>query len=106
MKHLVIFLQNIHPRDAGHFKAHPRQSSLLQHRMADMFIECQLARSIVIMAAMQLDSNEPAEVKARAVSAAKSRLSRAIRLVAAKPAPISSSAPPTWAADGVKRSSG
>ena len=27
----------------------------LQHRMADMFIQCQLARSIVIMAAMSLD---------------------------------------------------
>ncbi|GIT63999.1 MAG: hypothetical protein Ct9H300mP22_3990 [Gammaproteobacteria bacterium] len=25
--------------------------------MADMFIECQLARSIVVMAAMQLDSS-------------------------------------------------
>lgn len=53
----------------------------LQHRMADMFIECQLARSIVIMAAMQLDSNEAAAVKARAVSAAKSRVGKAIRRV-------------------------
>lgn len=53
----------------------------LQHRMADMFIECQLARSIVIMAAMQLDGNESAAVKARAVSAAKSRVGKAIRRV-------------------------
>ena len=30
----------------------------LQHRMADMFIQCQLARSIVIMAAMSLDSDD------------------------------------------------
>jgi len=53
----------------------------LQHRMADMFIECQLARSIVIMAAMQLDSIDSAEAKARAVSAAKSRVGRAVRRV-------------------------
>ena len=53
----------------------------LQHRMADMFIECQLARSIVIRAAMQLDGNEPAEARAQAVSAAKSRVSKAIRRV-------------------------
>ncbi len=53
----------------------------LQHRMADMFIECQLARSIVIMAAMKLDSTESAEAKTRAVSAAKSRVGLAIRRV-------------------------
>ncbi|GGG51963.1 pimeloyl-CoA dehydrogenase small subunit [Pseudohongiella nitratireducens] len=53
----------------------------LQHRMAEMFIDCQLARSIVIMAAMKLDSNESAEQKAKAVSAAKSQVGRAIRKV-------------------------
>lgn len=53
----------------------------LQHRMADMFIECQLARSIVIMAAMKLDSAESYNNKAKAVSAAKSRVSKAIRKV-------------------------
>lgn len=53
----------------------------LQHRMADMFIECQLARSIVIMAAMKLDSGEDAVEKAKAVSAAKCRIGKAIRKV-------------------------
>lgn len=53
----------------------------LQHRMADMFIECQLARSIVMMAAMTLDSNVDAVQKQKAVSAAKSRVGRAIRKV-------------------------
>lgn len=53
----------------------------LQHRMADMFIECQLARSIVIRAAMKLDGSEDAVQKAKAVSAAKSRVGKAIRKV-------------------------
>ncbi len=53
----------------------------LQHRMADMFIECQLARSITVMAAMQLDSDSPRQTRSAAVSAAKSRLGRAIRKV-------------------------
>jgi alkylation response protein AidB-like acyl-CoA dehydrogenase len=53
----------------------------LQHRMADMFIECQLARSIVMMAAMKLDSDIPDAEKSRAVSAAKSRVGKAIRKV-------------------------
>ncbi|MDT8427542.1 MAG: acyl-CoA dehydrogenase family protein [Pseudomonadales bacterium] len=53
----------------------------LQHRMADMFIECQLAKSIVIMAAMKLDSSASDQEKARAVSAAKSRVGRAMRKV-------------------------
>lgn len=53
----------------------------LQHRMADMFIECQLARSVVMMAAMKLDSDLSVTDKARAVSAAKSRVGRAIRKV-------------------------
>ena len=53
----------------------------LQHRMADMFIECQLARSIVVMAAMKLDSDEDDIEKMKAVSAAKSRVGKAIRNV-------------------------
>ncbi len=53
----------------------------LQHRMADMFIECQLARSVTIMAAMTLDGGAPDARKAKAVSAAKSRVGRAIRKV-------------------------
>jgi alkylation response protein AidB-like acyl-CoA dehydrogenase len=50
----------------------------LQHRMADMFVECQLARSIVLMAAMKLDSSASDSDKAKAVAAAKSRLGKAI----------------------------
>lgn len=53
----------------------------LQHRMAEMFIECQLARSVVIMAAMKLDSKETAAEKQKAVSAAKSRVGKAMRRV-------------------------
>ncbi len=53
----------------------------LQHRMADMFIQCQLARSIVVMAAMTLDSEASAEEKAKAVSAAKSRVGKSIMKV-------------------------
>lgn len=53
----------------------------LQHRMADMFIECQLARSIVLRAAMQLDSSDTPQHKAQAVSAAKCRIGEAIRVV-------------------------
>jgi alkylation response protein AidB-like acyl-CoA dehydrogenase len=53
----------------------------LQHRMADMFIECQLARSIVVMAAMRLDSMDDELEKTKAVSAAKSRVGKAIRKV-------------------------
>lgn len=53
----------------------------LQHRMADMFIECQLAKSIVIMAAMKLDSSASDQDKRKAVSAAKSRVGKAMRKV-------------------------
>ena len=53
----------------------------LQHRMADMFIECQLARSIVVMAAMKLDGSAGQMEKTKAVSAAKSRVGKAIRKV-------------------------
>ena len=53
----------------------------LQHRMADMFIECQLARSIVLRAAMILDSKDSAQEKSKAVSAAKCRIGKAIKKV-------------------------
>jgi len=53
----------------------------LQHRMADMFIECQLARSIIVMAAMKLDGPEGQREKTKAASAAKSRVGKAIRNV-------------------------
>ncbi|WBA80308.1 acyl-CoA dehydrogenase [Endozoicomonas sp. GU-1] len=51
----------------------------LQHRMADMFIEYEQARSILIMAAMQLDANQG--IAPKAVSAAKSRVGKAARLI-------------------------
>ena len=51
----------------------------LQHRLADMFIECQQARSILMMAAMQLDVNNG--IAPKAVSAAKSRIGKAARKV-------------------------
>jgi alkylation response protein AidB-like acyl-CoA dehydrogenase len=51
----------------------------LQHRMADMFIELEQAKSIAIMAALQFDRN--GGDAAAAVSAAKSRIGRAARRV-------------------------
>jgi len=51
----------------------------LQHRMADMFTECQQASSILYMAAMKVDSN--AEDASIAVSAAKARIGQAAKLV-------------------------
>jgi len=63
------------------FGTHIGSFQALQHRMADMFMECQLARSITVMAAMQLDAGVPAQDKAAAVSAAKSRVGKAIRRV-------------------------
>jgi len=51
----------------------------LQHRMADMFTEYEQSRSILLMAAMQLDANNG--VAPKAVSAAKSRIGKAARLV-------------------------
>ena len=53
----------------------------LQHRMAEMFIECQLSRSIIVMAAMTMDSDTDEIEKRKAVSAAKSRVGRAMRRV-------------------------
>ena len=51
----------------------------LQHRMAEMFIEHEQAKSIVLMAAMKLDEGDPEA--ARAVSAAKSLVSRAAKRI-------------------------
>lgn len=51
----------------------------LQHRMADMFIEVEQARSILLMALLTADDGE-GDVP-RAVSAAKSRIGRAARKV-------------------------
>jgi alkylation response protein AidB-like acyl-CoA dehydrogenase len=51
----------------------------LQHRMADMFIEQQQAKSIVLMAAMKLDQAE--EDSSKAVAAMKSLVGRASRKV-------------------------
>jgi len=51
----------------------------LQHRMADMFIEVEQARSIVQMAVMQMDASDGLAPKA--VSAAKSRVGKSARLV-------------------------
>jgi len=51
----------------------------LQHRMADMFVEYEQARSILMMAAMQLDMNEG--IAPKAISAAKSRIGKAARLI-------------------------
>lgn len=51
----------------------------LQHRMADMFIEHEQAKSIMLMAAMKCDS--AGGVDAKAISAAKSRIGKAARLI-------------------------
>ncbi len=51
----------------------------LQHRMADMFIEHQQAKSIVLMAAMKLDQG--GEGVGKAVSAMKARIGKAGRAV-------------------------
>lgn len=51
----------------------------LQHRMADMFIEYQQAKSILIMVATQLDADKGKA--AQSVSAAKSRIGKAARLI-------------------------
>ncbi|WP_445364086.1 acyl-CoA dehydrogenase family protein [Microbulbifer sp. ANSA003] len=51
----------------------------LQHRMVDMFTEYEQARSILLMAALQLDSNNG--VAPKAISAAKSRIGKAARFI-------------------------
>jgi alkylation response protein AidB-like acyl-CoA dehydrogenase len=52
----------------------------LQHRMADMFIHLEQARSMALLAAMQLRSPD-ADERRRAVSAAKYRVGQAARFV-------------------------
>jgi alkylation response protein AidB-like acyl-CoA dehydrogenase len=52
----------------------------LQHRMADMYIHLEQARSMALLAAVKLASNDPAE-RRRAVSAAKYRINQAARYV-------------------------
>ena len=46
---------------------------VLQHRAVDMFVETELAKSVSIMAAIKVDSDDEAERK-RSVSAAKAQL--------------------------------
>lgn len=51
----------------------------LQHRMAEMFVECQQAQSMLLMAAMKFDAGT--EDASNAVSAAKARIGQAAKLV-------------------------
>ncbi|WP_105102702.1 acyl-CoA dehydrogenase family protein [Microbulbifer pacificus] len=54
----------------------------LQHRMVDMFMECQQARSILLMATTSWDDTvRSEEERRRAVSAAKARIGKAGRLI-------------------------
>jgi alkylation response protein AidB-like acyl-CoA dehydrogenase len=52
----------------------------LQHRMADMYIHLEQARSMALLAAVKLGSNDATE-RRRAVSAAKYRINQAARFV-------------------------
>ncbi|XYJ08800.1 acyl-CoA dehydrogenase family protein [Telluria sp. B2] len=52
----------------------------LQHRMADMYIHLEQARSMAMLAAVKLGSSDAAE-RRRAVSAAKYRISQAARFI-------------------------
>lgn len=52
----------------------------LQHRMADMYIHLEQARSMAMLAAVKLGSNDAAE-RRRAVSAAKYRINQAARFI-------------------------
>jgi alkylation response protein AidB-like acyl-CoA dehydrogenase len=56
-------------------------NQVLRHRMADMSILCEEARSMALRAALHVDSDNPAEA-ARAVSGAWAKISRAARFVA------------------------
>nr|WP_277602481.1 acyl-CoA dehydrogenase family protein [Parahaliea mediterranea] len=51
----------------------------LQHRMVDMFIACEQSRSMLLMAACELDQGSESSLKA--VSATKARVGQAARLV-------------------------
>ena len=52
----------------------------LQHRMADMFIHLEQARSMALLAAVKLDGPDAAE-RRRVVSAAKYRVGQAARFI-------------------------
>ncbi len=52
----------------------------LQHRMVDLYMECELARSMALLAAVKVDSPDAFE-RRRAVSAAKELIGRAGRFV-------------------------
>lgn len=53
----------------------------LQHRMADMFVELELARSMAYLAAMTVDDASDAAARTRAISGAKVQVARAGRFV-------------------------
>ncbi len=53
----------------------------LQHRMVDMFIECEQARSMAILAACRIDAAIDPRERMRAVSAAKVRIADAARKI-------------------------
>lgn len=53
----------------------------LQHRMAEMFTELELARSMAYVAAMTADDDSDAEARARAIAGAKIQVSRSGRFV-------------------------
>ncbi|MDP6269884.1 MAG: acyl-CoA dehydrogenase family protein [Alphaproteobacteria bacterium] len=55
---------------------------VLQHRLVDMFMECERARSMAVMAALKLDTE--ADERRRAMAAAKSLVGRAAKFVAAQ----------------------
>lgn len=61
------------------FKREIGQFQALQHRMAHMFVELEQARSILLMAALKMDANSEGDTKA--LSAAKSRIGKAARLI-------------------------
>ena len=53
----------------------------LQHRLVDMFIECEQAASMALLACTAVDAEDDAERRKRTVSAAKLRVSEACRRV-------------------------
>lgn len=57
------------------------QFQVVQHRLVDMFVAVEMARSMAALAALGADRADPAE-RARDVSAAKAQIARAARFVA------------------------
>jgi alkylation response protein AidB-like acyl-CoA dehydrogenase len=53
----------------------------LQHRMAEMFIELELARSMAFVAAMTLEHDDDPVARARGISAAKVQIARSGRFI-------------------------